>query len=133
MNPREIPDIQEAEELFQKAESSFPSEESAKDFKEAIEILNYYIEEESPETSVLQFISNLKHSYTRTAITKLNEIPLEDFHIFFFYYYLFMIKLEQEFEELTKVHPELQKAYYDCVNRFSPQLNEYLEELKKNL
>jgi len=130
MNLREIPDIQEAEQLFQTAESSFPSEGSAKDFEEALEILDCYIEEESPEIEIIRFIENLKHSYIRSVITELNEIPAKEFHIFFHYLILLKLKMKQELEELTKTYPELQIAYNDCIKRFKPQMDELLEDME---
>ena len=132
MKPREIPDIQEAEALLIKAENSFPSEESAKNFETAYEILNDYIEYEKPDEEIEIFISNLKYSYARTVLTHLNDIPTKDIHIYVHYTILLIIKMKQEFEKLIKTRPDLDVIHKSCKKRFEPQLKEIVRELKKN-
>ena len=129
-NPRDIPDIRDAEELLRSAERSFPSEESAKDFSEAFELLNDHIAHQAPGDEVVELISNLKLSYTQAVLTRLYAIDTKDFFLFLSYLLLMTHTMKNEVDVLRQQYPKLGLAYDACLKRFEPQLEELLGELK---
>ncbi len=131
MNPRDIPDITEADQLLQAAEHTFPSKESAKKFERAFEILNGYLEGENPGTEVRNFIINLKLSYTRSTLTKLNEIDINDFNIFIHYFFVLMLTMKPEFDVVRMQYPDLGAAYDSCREKFKPQIDDLYNLVKR--
>lgn len=133
MNPRDIPEIREADHLLQTAERSFPSEESAEEFSEAFEILNDYLDNRSPVAAVENFIVNVKLSYTRSTLNNLNEINTKDVDIFFHYLVVLILKMKPEVDALRMQHPDLGTAFDSCRERFKPQLDEIIDELQHDI
>ena len=129
MNPREIADISEAEDLLKEAETTFPSERSAAVFSEAIDTLNAYINEEEPGETVLNFISNLKYSYTRRVLSRLQEIQIQQVSVLF-PYLLALLRAQEEFDALRLSHPDIGEAFEKCMERFRPQLEEIIHGLQ---
>ena len=130
MNPREIAEIAEAERLLQHGEATFPSENSSRNFEEAFEILNDYVASEEPAPNILKFIGNLKYSYARIVLTRLNEIETEDTEDIdvFFPYLLLTVRMKGEFTELKTTRPDLEIAFRQCIDRFRPQLDEIVKK-----
>lgn len=130
MNPREIQNIKEAEELLKGAESNFPSERSASDFKEAFLLLADYVDVNQPEERIKTFVANLKYSYARTILAKLVQIQDEEFDLFIHYIIVLFVSAKAEFEDLRKTHPDLGTSYDECRERFKLQIQDLVEELR---
>ena len=131
MNPRNITEITKADQLLKSAEATFPSENSSRDFEEAFELLNDYVATEEPAPDILKFIGNLKYSYARIVLKRLNEIETEDIDKFF-RYFLLTVRMKEEFSELKAARPDLEIAFRKCVDRFGPQLDEVFKIVRKN-
>ncbi|MCG8433794.1 MAG: hypothetical protein MJA83_07180, partial [Gammaproteobacteria bacterium] len=121
MNPREIPDISEAEELLKVAETEFPSSRSANDFREAFQLLTDFIELEKPEQEIQTFVRNLKYSYARTILAKLNQVHENEFDLFLHYIVVLFVSAKSEFEDIRKSHPDLGRSYDECREKFKLQ------------
>ena len=128
MTPRDIPDVKEAEDLLKGAESSFPSEQSAKDFKEAFQLLSDYIDIDRPDENVTTFVTNLKYSYARTILVRLNQIHDNDFDLFIHYIIVLFISAKSEFQDLRTSHPDIGETYDNCKERFKLQIRELVDE-----
>ncbi len=130
VNAREIADISEAEDLLKEAETSFPSARSAALFSEAIDTLNAYVHEEEPDDEILNFISNLKYSYTRRVLSRLQEIQTQQVDVLF-PYLLALLRAQKEFDALRLSHPDIGEAFEKCMERFRPQLEEIIRGLQQ--
>jgi hypothetical protein len=131
MNPRNVPDIKKADQLLVRAELAFPSEKSAQDFKEAFEILNDYVELETPDEATRSFIANLKFSYARTVLRRLSEVQTKDIGVFVHYLILLFVNLKSEFEAVIDSYPDINTSYEECKQRFRPQLEGIIKSLQK--
>ena len=132
MEPRAIPEIREADEMLQHAEKGFPTKESAQEYFEAFEILNDYLEAEKPAAQVSTFIENIKFSYAKATLTRLNEINTQDFDIFFHYFVTLVLRMKPELEKLRVQFPNLGDEYDACKRRFKPQLDEIRNALEND-
>ncbi len=128
MNLTEIPDIQEATRLLYQAEQSFPSDNSADLFIDALEILDGSLESNSPDEETGQCIHSLKLSYAKELVEKLNALREVEFSCLIRYFYMVPEVLEEEFFSLRVQQPELMNTFDSCRKRHTEQYGRHLRE-----
>ena len=132
MNQREIPEIKEAIGLLKSAEKDFPSAASAHHFRDAFEILNDYLEDETVDDETVEFIGNLELSYAKMIISRINQVQTKDFPIFIDYLMLFSTTLRNEFKTLCSQYPDLEIQMDKCRDKFKMKIEEFLALVNKN-
>ena len=132
MNPRDIPEIREAEAELRKAEASFPSRESAEMFKDAFESLDDFTDLSKPSAEVAQFIDNLKLSYTRTIVKHLSQIDTKDFDHYIYYTFIVFVRMRATIGKLSAMDPDTSRMLAECKVRFRPQIEELVCELQSS-
>lgn len=111
-DPRTVPDIADAIELFEQYERSCGDLSAIRGFAEAVEILNDYLEYE-PGSPHRDFIQNLKFSYTRALLRKLAAVDKEDVTSWCEHIFTVLVPLQSESETLMVIYPEL-RADFDA-------------------
>ena len=132
MNQREIPEIKEAIDLLKSAEKDFPSVASVHHFRNAIEILNDYLEDETIANETVEFIGNLELSYAKMIISRINQVQTKDFPIFIDYLMLFSTTLRNKFKTLCSQYPDLEIQMDKCRDKFKMEIEELFDLIKKN-
>ena len=111
--PRNIPEIAEAIELLEEFEGHLPDVSNIDLFYAAIGILNEYVEE-YPDTPHMNFITNLKMSYTRRILQHLKSIDSSEIDTWF-NILIALIKVKDEFEALSTVNRDFKDNYDDFL------------------
>ena len=132
MNQREIPEIKEAIDLLKSAEKDFPSAASVHYFRDAFEILNDYLEDETVDDETVEFIGNLELSYAKTIISRIDQVQTKDFPIFIDYLMLFSTTLRNEFKTLCLQYPDLEIQMDKGRDKFKIEIEEFLVLINKN-
>ncbi|MDH3716213.1 MAG: hypothetical protein OET44_20475 [Gammaproteobacteria bacterium] len=120
--PIDNAEIDTAVALLERAESEFPSQQSADSFSEAFDALNDIIAYDSPGDSVSRYISNVKYAHCRRIATRLVEVDPGDFEVWFHYAVLLLVKMKIEFDTLRIQHPDLGLLYDRCMGRHGTSL-----------
>jgi len=106
----ERPDeLKEAVKLFAEFEKSDSHTKRTRNFNDAIDLLNDYIEE-NPDSPDLVFIDNIKTAHTRILLEQLNnikQIEIEDWLNYFISY----LKVTSEAEKILSENPILKEGY----------------------
>ncbi len=131
MPPRDIPEIKEAMALLKSAEGEFPSEESIRSLKEAFEMLNDYLENESVDQETENFISNVKLAHTRAAVSKINLDQIDNFEEFNRALFFFVFNVKKEFEIVCSECPALVKQLEQCKYEFQTEIKGFIDLLNK--
>lgn len=129
MNPREIPEIKEADELLREAEKTFPSHESSELFQEAFQSLNDFLQLEAPTPEIAKFVNSLKLSYARSVVSHLKDIDTKDFDKYVHYMIVLLLHMDNELKSLRTANPEIGKAFDSCKLKFKPQLDEFVSTI----
>ena len=132
MNPREIPKIKEAIDLLKSAEKDFPSAASVHHFRDAFEILNDYLKDETVDDETVEFIGNLELSYAKMIISRIDQIQTKDFPLFVNYLMLFGTTIKIGFKTLCSQYPDLEIQMDKCRDKFKMEIEELLDLIKKN-
>ena len=111
-NPRSIPEIREAIELFEAWEASINHADAAKRFTEAMQLLDDYLDY-APDSPHRQFVKNLRLSNTRRLLQQLAKVDRKDFGLWLEYALAVMAVVDHEAAPVIAANPEL-KADLDA-------------------
>jgi len=98
----------DAVELLKSFEKSNDHSRRTRNFEDAFEILNTYLQD-TPDTSHRKFIENLKRTYTRKLLEQLPSLSTLDIDDWFGYCKLLLMSVSNETEELSKENPHLRQ------------------------
>lgn len=103
-------ELREARTLFEEFERSNSHSKKVRCFEDAIQILSDYIQE-NPCSSNLQFIENIRFSYTRRLLEQLKNIGNVEMDVWFDYLSLTIFKVENETNQILLENPMLRQKY----------------------
>ena len=109
MIPDQPDELKEAVRLLKEFEKSDSHTKRTRNFDDAIDLLNNYVEE-NPNSPDLVFIENIKTSYTRILLEQLNnikQIEIEDWLNYFTSY----LKVPSEAEKILSENPILKEGF----------------------
>ena len=108
-------ELKEAVNLLREFEKPGSHKKKTRNFTDAIDILNDYVKE-NPESPHLDFIENIRTSYTRILLQQLadiREIEIDDWHN---YYTLMTLKVEDEVTKILSEDPILIEGYQEFLS-----------------
>jgi len=130
MNRNLSPDLIEAMRLLEAFEKSKDHSERTRDFEDAIEILNGYLQD-SQDSSHRVVVVNLKRTYTRKLLEELPLLSGLDLNDWLDYSKILLLSVSNEVEELVKDHPNLRKNEQDFINIWAEDAIVLLEKVMK--
>lgn len=114
--------LEQARELFAKAEkATVPSSKKAL-CESALEILDELMEEEQVEKEVITRIKNMKKSFTRSLASQINSMNMKDIETSKFFYFDFVLKFPVEVMELIDENPDFDKQFKWLAEQFRSDL-----------
>jgi hypothetical protein len=121
VDPRSVPEIREAIDLFESYERSSHNFEAAKKFSEAVRLLNDYVEGE-PDTPYKSFIQNLRLAHTRSLLRHLARVNKKDFSAWAEHVFAVLVTANTEAEALMSDHPDLKKEFDEFFEVWKEEL-----------
>jgi aminopeptidase N len=116
MDPRCVPEIRAALAAFDQYERSSAEYEDAQAFREALEALADYLEDE-PDTPHRAFIANVRETYLRRMLERLGRLKHADDFAVIAHVVILRETAADEVRELLKTQPELRPAFDMLVAR----------------
>jgi hypothetical protein len=110
LSARNVPEIREAIELFEKWERGFNDPAAAAHFTEALELLAGYLEGE-PDSAHRSFIQNLRLTNTRRLLQLLVQVDKRDFGLWLEYAMAVATLVDKEAASVMAAQPALKKDY----------------------
>ncbi|MCK4828850.1 hypothetical protein KA005_74690, partial [bacterium] len=98
-----------------------------RNFNEAINLLNNYVEE-NPDSPDLVFIENIKTSYTRILLEQLNDIRQIELGDWIRYWSSFL-KVESEATKMLSENPILKEGYKKFISICKEEFVEFVTNL----
>ena len=127
MIPERPDELKEAVNLLKEFEKSDNHTKRTRNFDEAIDLLNNYVEE-NPDSPDLVFIENIKTTYTRILLKQLNnirEITIEDWLNYFSSYF----KVKSEVKKILSENPILKEGYENFISIWKEEFVEFISNL----
>jgi hypothetical protein len=122
-------ELMEAVKSFKEFENSNSHAKKINNFKDAINLLDEYVEE-NPNSPHINFVENIKTSHARILLEQLNNIRDIEIDDWFNYFILITQKLKSEVEKISSENPILKKGYQDFVAIWRADVLEYLTKLE---
>jgi aminopeptidase N len=116
MDPRSVPEIRDALTALDRYERSAAEFDDAQGFREALEALADYLEDE-PDTPHRAFIANVRETYLRRMLERLGRLKHADDFTVIAHVVILRETAADEVRELLKTHPELQSAFDMLIGR----------------
>lgn len=114
--------LEQAMELFAKAEkATVPSSKKAL-CESALEILDEIMEEEPVKTEIITRIKNMKKSFARSLASQINSMNMKDIETSKFFYFDFVLKFPKEVMELIDENPDFNKQFKWLTEQFRSDL-----------
>ncbi|MBU0734860.1 MAG: hypothetical protein KKG10_11990 [Proteobacteria bacterium] len=129
MNRNLPPNLIEARKLLETFEKSRDHSERTRDFQDAVNILNGYLQD-SQDSSHRVVVNNLKRTYTRKLLEELPSLSGLDLYDWFVYT-LLLSSVSNEVEELVKDHPNLRKNNQVFYNMWLKDAIPIIEKVMK--
>jgi len=126
MMPDRPDEIKEAVNLLKEFEKSDSHTKKTRNFLDAIDLLNDYIEE-NPDSSHLGYIRNIKTSYTKILLQQLNnisQIEIEDWVIYFTSVY----NVKNEVTKILSENPILKEGYENFISIWKEEFIEFINQ-----
>jgi len=127
MERRSVPEIDRAVGLLEKAERAMPSCESAEDYKEAFDLLNYLPKSAELSGELSTYIANVKNSHARRILERVCEIDPSNIEQWFPYILLVMLTLKKEVAMLRLTHPDLGESFDRFAKTHRDEMLEILQ------
>ena len=109
MDPRSVPDIRDALAALERYDRSNAEYDDAHAFREALESLADYLEDE-PDTPHRAFIANVRETYLRRLIEKLERLKNADDFTVLQHIVILTDAAAAEVQRLLDAHPALRPA-----------------------
>ena len=128
MVPLDIPEIKEAQELFDRFEKKQQSLDGVAYYVQAREILDLYVEE-NPSSPFIKVISEKKKTYLKLLIKNLQFINTSNFYNWINLYIILLSSGIETVETITSNDKDLQKIYDNYVNEWkdTQELNNFIK------
>lgn len=127
----ERPDeLKEAVNLLKEFEKSDSHRIKTRTFSDAIDLLRDYVEE-SPDSSHLDFIENIRTSYTRILLQQLNsisQIEIEDWYN----YFAPVSKVQSEVTKILSENPILKDGFTNFISIWKEEFLEFINQRANN-
>lgn len=129
MSPRDVPEIAEALELLASIERRPLDLQAGDDFMEAMAMLDDFLHEPACLDEHRVFISNIKKSYTKNLLSRLEEVDKDDFETWLKYVVICSSSVKSEFDELAPLYPDLRIEFDQFVETHAELVARLLVEL----
>jgi predicted trehalose synthase len=116
MDPRSVPEIRDALAALDQYERSDAEYEDAQAFREALEALADYLEDE-PDTPHRAFIVNVRETYLRRMLERLGRLKNADDFTVIAHVVILRETAADEVRALLKAQPALQPAFEQLLAR----------------
>ena len=127
MIPERPDELKEAERLLKEFEKSDSHTKRTRNFDDAIDLLNNYVEE-NPNSPDLVFIKNIKTSYTRILLEQSNDIKQIEMGDWIRYWSSFL-KVESEATKMLSENPILKEGYKKFISKWKEEFIEFVTNL----
>lgn len=118
IDPRSVPEIKEAVELLEKYERGGATYADAKMFKDAIEGLGDYLDE-NPDSPHREFIQNVRTTYTRRMMQRLSKVNKADLNASLEHIILVVHTVRAEADKLKALFPEMKLAWKALIGEWA--------------
>ena len=127
MIPERPDELKEAVNLLKEFEKSDNHTKRTRNFDDAIDLLNNYVEE-NPNSPDLVFIKNIKTSYTRILLEQSNDIKQIEMGDWIRYWSSFL-KVESEATKMLSENPILKEGYKKFISIWKEEFIEFVTNL----
>ena len=113
--------LDQARELLKKAEKTTDPPSKKTQCEGALEILDEIMEND-PKEQEIKVINNIKKSFTRSLVTQINKMNMNDIETTKFFYFNFVMKFPIEINELMNEDHEFEKKIKWLAEQFRSDL-----------